>query len=430
MGLLSFFRKLLGREATRKVARLESDDLDRIEETIDLGGGPLKPEHRRLALRDRRLLPKPKPPAAARPLIYAVRQRPKYLSADEAARLFSGTLRTRDRKLRDLLTDPAQLERLGLPIWRTEEEVAAGLGLDQKRLRHYSIHRQRERVVHYVQFAIPKRGGGERLILAPKRQLKAVQRRLLELLVNKLPVSGHAHGFRAGRSIRSNAEPHVGRRVVVKLDIRDFFASVHVGRVRGLLIAYGYSYPVAAVLAALMTEAPRQPVVEEGVRYFVPVGSRHCVPGAPTSPGLCNALLLSLDHRLAGLARRFGFEYTRYADDLTFSGDDAAAAPGLIRLAAAILRAEGFAANPAKTRILRSGGRQTVTGVVVNRDLGLSRQERRRLRAALHQQRQRPEGIDPRLRGKLAYLAMLNPAQAARLLESGRREPLGNPAER
>jgi hypothetical protein len=276
-----------------------------------------------------------------------------------------------------------------------------------------------------VTFAIPKRRGGERLILAPKRELKALQRQLLGLLAEKLPVSEHAHGFRGGRSIRSNAEPHVGKRVVVKLDLQDFFPSVHVGRVRGLLVALGYAYPVAATLAALMTEAPRQPVVDGGVVYHVPVGSRHCVQGAPTSPALCNALLLTLDHRLAGLARHFGFSYSRYADDLTFSGDDATQAQvqALIRLASRVVAAEGFRVNRDKTRILRSGGRQTVCGVVVNRDLGLSRRDRRRLRAELHQAALAGREADARLRGRLAYLGMLNPEQRLALCAAAKGAP-------
>lgn len=423
MGLIAYVKRLLGLEARRQVARLQDDesDVDQVEEVVDLQGGPLKPQHLRLALRDGRLLPKNKLPGTVRAVLRAAgRKRPRVLDADEATRLFSATLRTRDRNQRDLKTDEAQLARYGLPLWRSEDDVAQALGLTVKRLRHFAIHRQRERVCHYVSFAIPKRKGGERLILAPKRELKALQRKLLRLLVDKLPVSDHAHGFRGGRSIRSNGEPHVGHRVVVKLDLKDFFPSVHVGRVRGMLIALGYGYPVAATLAVLMTEAPRQPVEEEGVIYHVPVASRHCVQGAPTSPGLCNALLLTLDHRLAGLARHFGFAYTRYADDLTFSGDDDRQAHGLIRLVSRIVAQEGFRVNRDKTRILRSGGRQTVTGVVVNQTLGLSRQERRRLRAALHQARRDGSGPDPHLQGKLAYLAMLNPAQA-RALQGGAR---------
>ena len=136
-------------------------------------------------------------------------------------------------------------------------------------------------------------------------------------------------------------------------------------------IALGYGYPVAAILSTLMTEAPRQPVMVGDICYFPPIGPRACPQGAPTSPGLSNALLVKMDHRLAGLARRFGFSYTRYADDLTFSGDDIDAAHALRLLATRIVGEEGFAINVPKTRLVRGGSCQTVTGVVVNDVLGL-----------------------------------------------------------
>jgi hypothetical protein len=214
--------------------------------------------------------------------------------------------------------------------------------------------------------------------------------------------------------------------------------------VRGLLIAYGYSYPVASTLAVLMTEALRQPVLvastvpqdrEVGSSvprtrpplavdaqvFHVPIGQRHCVQGAPTSPGICNALLLRLDHRLAGLAKKHGLSYTRYADDLTFSGASSRAAAHRCRLTVTrIIQEEGFTLNAAKTRLMAQAGRQTVTGVVVNQVLGLSRTERRRLRAMIHRLGTGPlqpanGKLHAHVTGKLAYLHMLNPAQAQKL---------------
>ena len=189
-------------------------------------------------------------------------------------------------------------------------------------------------------------------------------------------------------------------------------------RVRGYLIACGYSYPVATTLAVVMTEAKRQPVDVNGEIFHVPVGQRHCVQGAPTSPGVCNAIVAKLDRRLAGLARKFGLAYTRYADDLTFSGDiDAAAIGRLLHHANAIIGAEGFATNAGKTRVMHRAGRQRVTGVTVNHVLGLSRSERRKLRAAVHHvAKGKPVEPATSVRGKIAYLAMLNAAQADRLL--------------
>jgi len=409
--ICSFFRS-----PRRDISRLENrpEQVDAVFETISQGG-PLKVGQQRLALRDPRLLPKPGR------LRLPFRKRPRYLDGDEASRLFADTLRTRNRNIRDLLPDEEQLKRYGLPLWRTEADLASALGLSLKELRYFSIHRQADRITHYVTFAIPKRSGGQRLIMAPKRHLKRLQRQLVLLLVGKLPVSDAAHGFRAGRSIRSNAEPHVGKRVLLRLDLRDFFPSVTFARVRGLLLALGYGYPVATVLAVLMTEAERQPVEVNGAIYHVPVGPRHCVQGAPTSPGLCNCVTRRLDHRLAGLARRLGFAYTRYADDLTFSGDAVESVQAVKALALRIIKEEGFAINPKKTRIARRGSRQQVAGVTVNDAVGLSRKERRKLRAALHQMKQaqaRGEDNPDRLRelqGRLAYLGMLNPEQAEAL---------------
>lgn len=416
---MSFFRwlkDLVFPPPRRDVSRLDPDS-DEIYENVDLSGGPLKEGHQRRALRDKRLVPKKKK-------AISLRKKPRHFEASQAGRLFSLSQRTCNRQLRDLDTDPEQLKRYGLPLWKTEAELAQALGLSVKELRHYSMHRYRDKVSHYVTFAIKKAGGGERHIMAPKKRLKELQRKLLRQLVDKLPDSASAHGFVKGRSVRSGAEAHVGKAVVLKLDLKDFFPSVTFGRVRGLWIAMGYSYPVATTLALLMTESVRQPVEVEGELFQVPVGHRHCVQGAPTSPGVCNAVALRLDRRLRGLAKKWGFDYTRYADDLSFSGAERSAAAGLAKAATRIIEDEGFVVNHKKTRITGQGRRQTVTGVVVNQVAGLSRQERRRLRAALHQLSLKKEK-DPaevaRLKGKLAYLAMLNPDQAEALR---RRYPL------
>ncbi len=378
---------------------------------------PLKKKHLRLALRDERLRPKAKPRSGTWPRP----RRKSVMAEEEARRLFSDTMRTRNRELRDLLPDPQQLKRYRLPRWQTEEDVAEALGIALNELRFYAIHRRAERFPHYVTFTMPKRTGGERLIMAPKTKLKALQRQLLALLVHRLPVSDYAHGFRKGSSVKTAAEPHVGKRVILHLDLKDFFHSVTFARVRGLLVALGYGYVVATALAVLMTEAPRQPVEVDGTVYHVPVGHRRCVQGAPTSPGLCNTVALRMDRRLAGMARKLGFAYSRYVDDLVFSGDDPERLNTLRFRASRIVREEGFEVNRDKTRIFRSGGCQRVTGVVVNEVMGLSRQERRRLRAMIHRLAQdraagRPDGGRlTYLRGKLAYLAMLNPDQADRL---------------
>ena len=345
----------------------------------------------------------------------------RVLETDEAQRLFARGFRVGNTDLHRLSTDKKQLERLGLPLWEDSEQIARDFGLTKGRLDWFATERLDDGVSHYVQFRIPKSSGGSRVIMAPKTDLRALQRKLLRRLVADLPVSQYAHGFRKGRSIRTNAEPHVGKQFVIGMDLEDFFGAVHYGRIRGLLIAYGYSFPVASTLGLLMTASERQRVeLEDSVRY-TPVSRRYTVQGAPTSPGLCNAIAKKLDHRLAGLADKYDYDYTRYADDIAFSGNDDDAIGPLLSVTREIAEDEGFAVNEDKTRVMHSGQRQQVAGVVVNDKLGLSRKERRRLRAMIHRLNQEADSGSPDpeeveyLDGKLAYLEMLNPDQAEAL---------------
>jgi hypothetical protein len=174
------------------------------------------------------------------------------------------------------------------------------------------------------------------------------------------------------------------------MDLSDFFPTVTLPRVKGVFRKAGYREQVATLLALLCTESPREVVEREGKTWYVALGPR-CLPqGAPTSPAITNALCLRLDQRLSGLAKRYGWRYTRYADDMTFSLPAGHAGKPhlgtLLGLVARVVKAEGFSVNAEKTRVSRSGGRQAVTGLVVNGDAGprVPRALRRQLRAAAH----------------------------------------------
>ncbi len=312
-----------------------------------------------------------------------------------------------------------------LPPLDTPRQLADALGLSIGQLRGFCFHRDAATSLHYRRFEIAKRDGTPRAIWAPLPRLKAAQRWVLRHVVERLPVHGAAHGFLPGRSILSNAAVHTDSRVVLKLDVKDFFPTVTWRRVKGVFRRAGYREQVSILLALLCTEAPREVVPLDGKTYYVSLGER-CLPqGAPTSPGLTNALCLRLDRRLTGLATKAGWRYTRYADDLTFSRPAASAdaAPDfLVKAVARIVAAEGFAVKPSKTRIARGGGRQTVTGLVVNRDHPprTSRTLRRQVRAAVHNLRAGkplPEGESvARLRGYAAYIHMTDPKLGAKLL--------------
>jgi RNA-directed DNA polymerase len=317
-----------------------------------------------------------------------------------------------------------RLQHLGLPLLYSEEDLADLLGISLSRLRWFTFDKAAETTWHYVRYTVPKRSGGERVILAPKAELKALQRKALSAIIGQAPVALAAHGFVPGKSTATNARAHVGQSVILKLDLQDFFPSITFARVRGMLIALGYPFAVASALALLCTEYDREEFDYTGKRYFISVGPRHLVQGAPTSPALANLVAWRLDRRLAGLAKARGFTYTRYADDLVFSGADPAAVQGLRIMAERIIRDEHFTVNRAKTKVARQSARQVVTGLVVNQQVGTPRALRRRLRAILHnaaqeglaaQNREGRQDYAAYLQGMIAYVNAGNPAHAVKL---------------
>jgi hypothetical protein len=315
-----------------------------------------------------------------------------------------------------------------LPALDGPGQLAEALGLTLARLRWLAYHRDAATHLHYRRFLIPKRGGGERAIWAPMPLLKAAQHWVLHNIAEKLPVHGAAHGFLPGRSTRSNAAAHLDAAIILKMDVKDFFPTVTLARVKGIFRKAGYREQVATLLALLCTESPREVVDLEGKTYYVALGPR-CLPqGAPTSPALTNTLCLRLDQRLSGLARRFGWCYTRYADDLTFSlpttHKGAPKTGALMGLVKRVVGGEGFQVHPDKTRIHRQGGRQQVTGLVVNGTGAprVPRAKRRDLRAAIHnlqQGKSLPEGETlERLAGYAAYIHMTDARLGSHLLNA------------
>ena len=313
-----------------------------------------------------------------------------------------------------------------LPPLDSPRQLAEALGLTIPELRWLAFHRDAATRVHYRRFTIPKRDGSERAIWAPLPKLKAAQHWILRNVAEKLLVHGAAHGFLPGRSIVTNASAHSGARIVVRMDIKDFFPSVTFPRVKGIFRKAGYREQVATLLALLCTEPPREIVQDGGTTYYVALGPR-CLPqGAPTSPALTNTLCLRLDQRLSGLARRLGWRYTRYADDLTFSlpaaHKDQPRLGTLLGTVRRIVAAEGFEVKPEKTVVARSGGRQRVTGLVVNGDAPprVPRALRRQIRAAIHNlTRKGPDAAresEAQLRGYAAYIHMTDPTLGAKLL--------------
>jgi len=281
---------------------------------------------------------------------------------------------------------------------------------------------------HYTHRWVPRTQGPPRLLASPKPKLKAIQHSILRGILDRVPMHEAAHGFRSGRSIRTFAEPHVGQACVLRADLADFFPSIRFGRVAAFFETAGYPAPVAAALAGLCCHSAPRVLVREArlpARLASVMQRPHLPQGAPTSPALSNAIAFRLDRRLAGLATAAGARYTRYADDLAFSGGDEVrrCARRFLDRVAEIVLDEGFALNYRKTRVMPSCLRQRIAGVVVNERTNTVRPLYDELKAILHRWETRGwnacAGDDPvfaeRLRGRIAALSMLNPEKGAKL---------------
>lgn len=320
-------------------------------------------------------------------------------------------------------SDAQLLEQRSLPVLHTPADLAQAMQLTISELRWLAFHSEATERIHYVQFAIRKKSGGVRLLASPHLKLRTTHRWILANILSKIPLDNAAHGFVVGRGIVSNAQPHVGKSVVVNVDLADFFPSITFPRVAGLFRGLGYSGAVATILGLLVTECPRQRVRYAGRELWVASGPRSLPQGACTSPAISNAIAWRLDHRLAAIASKLDWTYTRYADDLTFStsGDNAEKIGYLLARLRHICENEGFRLNHNKTRVQRRNMQQSVTGVVVNDRCGVSRKVVRQLRAILHNAKQTGLAAQNRdghpdfqnwLQGMIAYVHMVNPDQA------------------
>jgi retron-type reverse transcriptase len=309
-------------------------------------------------------------------------------------------------------TGQGKVSKPSLPVVRDVPALSKLLGLSSEEAFTPLLRPGEGAGAPYVAFEIAKASGGRRTIHAPRPALKSVQRMILDTILARIPTHDACHGFTKGRSIVTNASPHVGAKLVLRVDVHDFFPSIHFRRVEGLFREYGYPPPVARMLAGLTTHR-----ADLGDGRFAWPGA--LPQGAPTSPAIANVICRRLDARLTALAARAGAQYTRYADDLSFSfaREPTVGIGRFLWWVDQICQAEGFSENAKKRRIYRRHAQQRVTGLVVNDKVTVPRSERRRFRALLH--RCKKEGLaamvaeQPGLRGELAgfaaYVQMVQP---------------------
>lgn len=257
---------------------------------------------------------------------------------------------------------------------KSRNELADLLGISRKRLTYLLYIKHLENM--YTSFEIPKKSGGQRLINAPNKELKLIQRRLANELyeyhtrLNKdKQINGVSQAFEKGKSIFTNAKIHRKKRFIINVDLENFFDNIHFGRVRGYLIKnkdFQLSEEVATVIAQLTCFKGSLP------------------QGAPTSPIISNYICNIFDLRIIKLAKKYKLNYTRYADDLTFSTNEKYFMENwedfMENLKKEVERA-GFHLNEKKTRISYEDSRQEVTGVIVNKKISIKREYYKNTRA-------------------------------------------------
>lgn len=285
-------------------------------------------------------------------------------------------------------------------VYRELSSLEKDLGFSAKTL--YAVSNNLGKHYHEVQLA--KKSGGIRKLSVPDELLKSIQRKITDVLLISMPVSQYAKAYRYGSSTIRNARHHVGKNVVLKLDILHFFDSIRYSTVKDLVFPeeiYGENLRILLTMLCYYKDALPQ--------------------GAPSSPAITNIILYAFDEQIGQWCRDRNISYTRYCDDMTFSGDFCPEeVTGFVR---SELKKLGFLLNEQKTRIQHSFQQQTVTGIVVNKKLNIPADDRRKLRQELYYCRKygisehlRRIGVDAsdetyrlRLLGKVNYFLQISP---------------------
>lgn len=324
------------------------------------------------------------------------------------------------------LLDLATWRDVGLWLCLHDKEIAwfVDCKSQQGKMKEEKLH-------HYRYSWVRKRSGELRLIETPKSRLKNIQRTILREILNHIPPHPCAHGFCRGRSTKTFVAPHIGQEAVLILDLKDFFHSVPIARIGALFRRLGYPRNVAWLLQGFCTNSVSPSLAGKPFKDL-PWNTRrrlqgkHLPQGAPTSAQLANLCAWHLDCRLQGVARRFGFQYTRYADDLAFSGPYSLAnmSKFVEALVGGIAIDEGFRLNHRKTRLRLSSERQCLTGIIINEKWNCRRSDWDQLKAILYncirygpgsQNHDDLPDFKAHLQGRLAHMSWLNPSRGEKL---------------
>lgn len=292
-------------------------------------------------------------------------------------------------------------ERTKMIVYKELSSLETDLGIPAKTL--YAVSNSLSR--HYRTVAIPKRDGTERLLSVPDPLLKHIQQQIANVLLRLEPVSPHATAYRPGSSIVGNAQPHTEKKLLLKLDILHFFDSVLYSDVKRRAFPESRYSEQNRILLTMLC-------------YY-----RDSLPqGAPTSPAISNIILYPFDCAVGEWCRERRIDYTRYSDDMTFSGSfDPAEVTAFVGNE---LRRYGFFLNHKKTVTADRAQRQLVTGIVVNKEPHTAREYRRAVRQEIYycrkfgveaHLRQTGQSLSPaaylqKLYGRARYILFVDPS--------------------
>jgi len=300
------------------------------------------------------------------------------------------------------------------------------LNIDLRKLEYYCIAKKAvsPKEYPYRRFKIPKRTGGYRIIEAPKKELKSIQKLIYRKILKNIYTGEYAHGFRKNHSILTNARVHLGAQLIYNIDIKNFFYSIKFPEIYGIFKRLGYSSFISSLLAVLCTAPPRKFNRKKNF-WILQKNKYHYLPqGAPTSPILSNLACIEMDKKLNNAAKKFDFKYSRYADDLTFSTNvkmskkiENLVIKKLRKEITRILYYKNFRINIKKDNFSRNFKPKRVTGLVIHKDhISIRREWVRRLRAALYELEHLKANINPpyyrnlikNIEGRCAFALMIN----------------------
>ena len=246
-------------------------------------------------------------------------------------------------------------------VYKELASIERDLGFSAKTL--YGLSNNLEK--HYHNVLIPKRDGSKRKLSVPDLILKRVQKSIADNILVQYPVSKYAKAYKIGGSVQHNAQPHVGKKKILKLDIEGFFDHILYSQVKNIVFCEEkFAEPIRVLLTMLC--------------YY-----KESLPqGAPTSPAITNIVMYDFDQTVGAFCNDRGISYTRYCDDMTFSGDFDE------REVIAFVKGElcklGLFLKNRKTAVVPASKRQTVTGIVVNEKLNITKEYKKNIRQEMY----------------------------------------------